>query len=73
MSSTDAGVRNCTLVLEEGNKNNNLPTGDETLAQEAEKMGASKYWGQLSCIRVRQFCEQHERRAMGERRLPAPP
>lgn len=43
------------------------------MAQEAEKMGASKYWGQLSCIRVRQFCEQHERRAMGERRLPAPP
>lgn len=42
------------------------------MAQEAEKMGASKYSGQLSCIRVRQFCEQHERRAMGERRLPAP-
>lgn len=48
-------------------------TGDERLFQEAEKMGASKYWGPLSCIRVRQFCEQHERRAMGERRLPAPP
>ena len=35
-------------------------------------MGASKYWGPLSCITVRQFCEQHERRAVGERRLPAP-
>ena len=35
--------------------------------REAKKMGASKYWGPLSCIRVRQFCEQHERRAMGEK------
>ena len=35
--------------------------------REAKKLGASKYWGPLSCIRVRQFCEQHERRAMGEK------
>lgn len=44
-SSTDAGVRNRTLVLEEGNKNNNLPTGDETLTPGGGRNGSKQIAG----------------------------